>query len=190
MLRTIVATGCDSAHYDLVADLLASLTDAGREGLDVGLVHVGADTLPPALELAVDRVAHVADDEFVARGLKGFRLAHLMIKPRLPQLFPGYDVYVWLDGDTWVQDRAGLDQIVFCAQQADLCAHPELDPNYFRQKDPFRPSGRTLRFALRVRGSRAVRAVADVQRRRIRRHGGTRRSGRRGARNSSRSAER
>lgn len=136
MLKTIVATGCDSAHYDLVADLLASLTDAGREGLDVGLVHVGDDTLPPALESAVDCVAHVADDEFVARGLKGFRLAHLMIKPRLPQLFPGYDVYVWLDGDTWVQDRAGLDQIVYCAQQADLCAHPELDPNYFRQRIP------------------------------------------------------
>jgi hypothetical protein len=133
---TLVATGCDSAHYELVIDLLASLTDAGREGLTVGFVHIGDDAVPPAIEGAVDHTVHLTDDSFVTDGLRGFRLAHLMIKPRLPELFPGYDTYVWLDGDTWVQNRVGLDQIIHCAQFADLCAHPELDPNYFHERIP------------------------------------------------------
>jgi hypothetical protein len=134
--KTIIVTGCDSAHYDLVVDLLTSLTDAGRDGLAVGFVHVGDDALPPEIEAAVDCVAHVAADAVHGADLRGFRLAHLTIKPRLPEFFPGYEVYVWLDGDTWVQNRVGLDQIIQCAQLADMCAHPELDPNYFREPIP------------------------------------------------------
>ena len=136
MPRTIVVTGCDSAHYDLVADLLISLTDVGRDGLAVGFVHIGDDAVPAEIEAAVDCIVHVADNGFHANGLRGFRLAYLAIKPRLPDFFPGYDTYVWLDGDTWVQNRAGLDQIVQSAPFAALCAHPELDPNYFRTTMP------------------------------------------------------
>ena len=132
MSRTIVVTGCDSAHYDLVTDLLTSLTDAGREGLTVGFIHVGDDAVPAEIEAAVDCMVHVPDDGFHANGVRGYRLAYLGIKPRLPDLFPGYETYVWLDGDTWVQNRAGIDQIVQSAQFAAVCAHPELDPNYFR----------------------------------------------------------
>jgi hypothetical protein len=136
LTRTIVITGCDAAHYELVIDLLNSLTDAGREGLAVGFVHVGDDAVPPAIEAAVDYVAPVTDDVFQAQQLSGLRLSYLMVKARLPEFFPGYDTYVWLDGDTWVQNRVGLDQIIHCAQLADLCAHPEIDPNYFREPIP------------------------------------------------------
>jgi hypothetical protein len=134
--KVIVVTGCDSAHYDLVSDLLASLGDAGREGLAVGFVHIGDDAVPDQIAASVDSVAHVADNAFFVEGARGFRFAYLGIKPRLPEFFPGYETYVWLDGDTWVQNRVGLDQIIHCAQLADMCAHPELDPNYFREPIP------------------------------------------------------
>jgi len=133
--RTIVVTGCDSAHYDLVLDLLTSLSDAGREGFTVGFVHAGEGPIPPAIKAAADCVAQVTDQD-PAHQLRGYRLAYLMVKARLPEFFPGFDVYVWLDGDTWVQNRIGVDQVIASAQLADLCAHPELDPNYFRVKVP------------------------------------------------------
>jgi hypothetical protein len=136
LIKTIIVTGCDAAHYDLAIDLLTSLSDVGRHGLTVGFVHVGDDAVPPEIETAVDCVAHVVDDVFLANRLPGLRLSYLMIKARLPEFFPGYDVYVWLDGDTWVQNRVGLDEVIHCAQFADLCAHPELDPNYFREPIP------------------------------------------------------
>ena len=134
--KVIVVTGCDSNHYDLVLDLLTSLTDAGREGLTVGFVHIGSAPAPAAIEAAADQVVHVVDDKDPAEKRRGYLLSYLAVKPRLPELFPGFDVYVWLDGDTWVQNRAGVDQVIQCAQFADLCAHPELDPNYFRVKLP------------------------------------------------------
>lgn len=130
--NTLVVTGCDAGHYSLVAELLASLTDTGREGYDVGFVHVGDDEIPPEIANRVDRVADLGGDTFLETHSEGFRLAYLGVKPRLPELFPGYDTYVWLDGDTWVQNRVGIDQIVHCAQLADFSAHPELDPNYHR----------------------------------------------------------
>lgn len=141
--KVIIVTGCDSAHYELAIDLINSLTDAGRVGLTVGFVHVGDDAVPSAIESAVDCMVHVADDVFIANQLSGSRLAYLMIKARLPEFFPGYDIYVWLDGDTWVQNRIGLYQIIQCAHFADMCAHPELDPNYFRERIP---SALLLRF--------------------------------------------
>jgi len=132
----IVVTGCNAAHYDLVSDLLTSIDDVGRTGLTIGFVHVGEDEVPAEISGRVDRMVHVSDAAAAPALRVGFPLAHLMIKARLPEFFPGHDTYVWLDGDTWVQNRVGLDQIIHCAQFADLCAHPELDPNYHRERAP------------------------------------------------------
>jgi len=95
-------TGCDSAHFDLAADLVASLRDASGLAVTIGFIHVGDDPLPPAIAERVDHVAQVTGDRFHAEQRRGFRLAYLMVKPRIPELFPGYDAYIWLDGDTWV----------------------------------------------------------------------------------------
>lgn len=132
MPSTLVVTGCDVHHFPLAADLLASLTDAGREGFDVGFVHVGDEELPADIANRIDRLAQLRGDTFHQTYAEGLRLSYLAVKARLPELFPGYDLYVWLDGDTWVQNRVGLDQVIHCARLADFSAHPETDPNYHR----------------------------------------------------------
>lgn len=136
MSGAIVVTGCDAAHYDLATDLLTSLRDACGGEVTIGFIHVGDDPVPQAIETAADHIVHVADDRFLGDGRRGFRIAYLAIKPRIPEFFPGYDVYIWLDGDTWVQNPVGLDQLVHCAGLADICMHPELDPNYYAQIYP------------------------------------------------------
>ena len=136
MANPIIVTGCDAAHYDLVTDLLTSLDDVGRAGLTIGFVHVGDDAVPDAIQSRVDRMVHLSLADSDPNLRHGFPLSHLMVKARIPEFFPGHDTYIWLDGDTWVQNRAGLDQLVHCAQLADCCAHPELDPNYFRLQAP------------------------------------------------------
>jgi hypothetical protein len=126
----IVITGCDAAHYDLAADLLASLRDACVNQLTIGFIHVGDVPVPPAIEMVADQVVHVSDDRFLRDQRRGFRLAYLSVKARLPEFFPGYEVYVWLDGDTWVQNAEGLGQVIESARHGDVCMHPERDPNY------------------------------------------------------------
>jgi hypothetical protein len=136
LTRAIIVTGCDLAHQDLATDLLASLRDACGRSVTIGFVQVGDDPLPQALADTADLVAHLPDDTFHRDQRLGFRLAYLMVKPRLPELFPDFDLYIWLDGDTWVQNAAGLDQLAQAARLADIALHPELDPNYFATPFP------------------------------------------------------
>ena len=136
MNRSIIITGCDSAHYALASELLASIRDRCGGSVTVGFINVG-DTTPPFEVLsAADHVVNVPDDEFHRGARRGFRLAYLQVKPRMPEFFPGYETYIWLDGDTWVQNPAGLQQLVHCAGLADVCVHPERDVNYLGPDNP------------------------------------------------------
>ncbi len=134
--RTLVVTGCDANHYDLAADLVESLRNACGARVEIGFINVGEGPAPETIRGGVDLVAEAPDPAFQAGALKGFRLAYLGVKARLPDLFPGYDVYVWLDADTWVQNPVGLEQIVQSAALADVCMHPEQDPNYYAAMYP------------------------------------------------------
>jgi hypothetical protein len=130
LTSSIIVTGCDAAHFELAIDLVTSLRDARGSAVTIGFIHVGEEALPPALASAVDHVARVADDEFRAAPRKGYRLSYLGVKTRIPEFFPGFDTYIWLDGDTWVQNPVALDHLLHCAGLADICMHPERDPNY------------------------------------------------------------
>jgi len=134
--RVIVVTGCDEHHFHLAADTLASLRDLGPAGFDIGFVHVGPADLPGEMAAAADKVARVDDAEYRARPRQGFALAYLGVKARLPEFFPGYDVYVWLDGDTWVQNVVGIATLVEAAKTGDIGAHLESDINYARTPHP------------------------------------------------------
>ena len=131
MTRTIVVTGCDEAHHPLAAELLTSLRNVCGRSVTIGFVQVGDATPPEAITAAADHVAQVRDADFRSETRQGLPLAYLGVKARLPELFPGYETYVWLDGDTWLQNAAGLGQISHAANLADIAMHPELDPNYY-----------------------------------------------------------
>lgn len=128
-MKTIVVTGCDANHYGLAAELLASLqADVGRRHA-IGFVQVGEGT-PPPIVATVDATVKLVPDAVIGPG-EGFRLAHEGVKSRLPEFFPGYDLYIWLDADTWVQQPVGLADIAAAAQLADVSVHSQGDPNYF-----------------------------------------------------------
>lgn len=138
MPNAIVVTGCDANHHDLAADLLASLKAITPRPFATGFINIGAGPLPEAIASAVDAVVEIADEAFAAMGGRGFRLGYLGVKPSLPRLFPGYDIYVWMDADTWVQNAAGLDAYLHCARLADIAAAPESDRSYFQVEQPSR----------------------------------------------------
>ncbi len=51
-------------------------------------------------------------------------------RPFLRELFPGYDVYVWLDADTFVQSPTGLEWLVRAATHAGTAVVPAVDRSY------------------------------------------------------------
>ena len=140
MSGILVVSGCDDHHHGLAADLIASL-NATRDGsFDIGFVNIDDGARGRELQRSVDRYATIASG---ADGgtLRGYKIAFMKLKARLPSLFPGYGTYVWLDGDTWVQNAAGIRNAVRAAAQADIAIHPELDTHYVNARIP---SDRTL----------------------------------------------
>lgn len=131
---TIVTAG-DAGYFGLLTDLLASLRRGLNERLyplsilDVGLSGTQADSLrrdygavvrDPGWDISYPRQAHVRD-----------YLKAMTARPHLPKHFPGYDIYLWLDADCWVQDATVLDIFIRGAAAGDLAIVPEIDRGYW-----------------------------------------------------------
>lgn len=54
------------------------------------------------------------------------RVKCLTARPFLPKLFPGYDQYLWMDADTWIQSGKALQPFIAAADTADIAIVPEL----------------------------------------------------------------
>lgn len=134
--KVIVVTGCDANHYGLAQGLIASLSEIADRTFDIGFVQVDSTPAPAEITDSVQRLHVLVPDNLEIWGGKGFLLAALAVKARLPEFFPGYDVYVWLDGDTWIQQAAGLDEIISQAAMADVCINPQIDRAYFKCNYP------------------------------------------------------
>jgi hypothetical protein len=102
--------------YDALACFDLGLSAPNRAWLERHAAHVVAPgwDLPVA---AAEQAAHPA-------------LRALTVRPFLPRYFPGYDVYLWIDADAWVQERFALDWYIAIAAGGSLAITPEVDRAY------------------------------------------------------------
>ncbi len=132
--KRAVITGADGKFTDFAEDLLQSIRQF--EGLDFDLCFIcmGKD------QQLRDMAAKYCDEVVVFDNPKPHQHGNVIsangLKPLLPQIFPGYDDYMWIDADVWVQNPIGFKQVFAAAQRADLAIHPELDPHYYMQTSP------------------------------------------------------
>jgi lipopolysaccharide biosynthesis glycosyltransferase len=139
--RTIIISAADAPYWPLLSGMLNSV-DRGRKAanfdvgiLDLGLLpdqlarlrSYGASVLIPQWDYDISR--------FPVNVPKFFKA--MTARPRLTSYFPGYDVYIWLDADCWVQDWRAIEMLVLAAQNFDLAAVPEVDRSY----DPYFKNG-------------------------------------------------
>jgi hypothetical protein len=128
--------------------LLASIRDsARRNAFDIGIFDLG---LEPAQHGALAQEGlllaapqwhyELRDSTAQARpGVQG-----MMARPHLSRYFPGYDVYVWLDADCWVQDWEAVRLYIEFAQSVGFAVAPECHRGY----SPFYASMTVPGFAL------------------------------------------
>lgn len=134
--RAIVVTGGDARHFPLAIGMLRSLNDTGvHRRYAIGFIDSGLTPAQRRMLPANRMTVRETDWDFdfptraeLARNAPGLRT--LVGKLRMRELFPGYDVYVWLDADTWVQDPVAIDHIVAAATRSGLAAAFELDRGY------------------------------------------------------------
>ena len=134
--KTIIISATDQMYVPLAQDLFTSILNLKfKAPFDLGLLDIGiTDDQRKDFERAGVRVVKAETDiEYPQRGQweaarPGLRA--LTAQPFLRRYFPGYDFYIWLDADIWVQtpeaidammDEASRTQTVFIAPELDRC---------------------------------------------------------------------
>jgi hypothetical protein len=125
----IAITGGDAAYFELMRDCIGSLRSVPQgRALALGVLDCGLT--PEQQEWCRAQGATLAvpkwDFDFPARvGLKdGYKA--LTARPFLPRYFPGHDVYLWIDGDCWIQQGDALALFVAAARTGKLAVAPEI----------------------------------------------------------------
>jgi hypothetical protein len=137
--KAIIVTAADKQYTTLAKDLIGSLRVAPfKIRPDIGMLDVGLDSEGRNWFEAQDvRVVPVKSDiDYPLREKweaenPGHRT--LTARPFLRDYFPGYDVYIWIDADMWVQTPEAIDTMIVAAADSPaihICA--ELDRCYTR----------------------------------------------------------
>lgn len=132
--KTILITGCDRRYYPLLQDFVASVADnGGLERVAFGIFDLDFE---PAQR---DWLARYATCIVPARSPLekklpyndgGRRTLPSLVRPFFPELFPGYDVYIYSDVDVWVQDWTGFERFVDGARRDGLAICAQENPSY------------------------------------------------------------
>lgn len=151
-MRVCLVTSADQKYTPLLRELLASIhaqPQAGRTFAGMGIIDAGLS--PDTREELQAGGCLVADGiwpiPLSAKRIGGREFLKACVsRPFIPQLFPGFDVYVWLDADTWVQDWSAIDLLIKGAMKSGLAVVPQVDRAYGKTMRlgwlgplPFRP---------------------------------------------------
>jgi hypothetical protein len=125
-MRIIIVTASNEAYGPFLDGLLASLGQwKGSPRADIACFDVGLS--PGRRSTVARRVTHLIDpgwDLEVDRDLREQQpaLRAVTVRPFLPHYLPGYDIYLWIDADAWVQERFAITQLIDGAAQGALAA--------------------------------------------------------------------
>ena len=59
------------------------------------------------------------------------------MRPFLPSHFPGYDIYLWIDADVWLQDWRGVELYRRGAESRNITVTPHSDRSYISNLSVF-----------------------------------------------------
>jgi hypothetical protein len=131
--RTVIVTAADEKFFSLLQGLLLSIRDKRTaDGFSIGVLDVGltAEQLAWLGDFA-DLVVVPEWDLQVPDEVRSQRPEmSLTARPFLPKYFPGFDVYLWIDADVWVQEWSGLDLYIAGANANALAATAEVHRAY------------------------------------------------------------
>jgi hypothetical protein len=143
--RLLIASGADRNYFPLLRDTVLSIL-AHRQDQAIGILDLGLDREHRKwLSLRVHHLVRPDWDlDFPRREEMPETFKAQVARPFLPRHFPGYDIYLWIDADAWLQDGRAIDLYVNAAGNDKLAITPEIDRAYKRHYKRPKPFGWTL----------------------------------------------
>ena len=135
--RFIIISAINDYYFPLLTDLLRSLRACKTSfAFDIGILDVGLnkDNIQQLASFDVFIKQPGIDIDYpgrVAWELKSPYFRAMTSRPSLPSYFPGYDAYMWIDADAWVQTPEALETMLLnAANDTDLYIASEYDLAY------------------------------------------------------------
>src|SRR5207244_3372753 len=120
-VRLLIASGADREYFPLLRDTVLSIRahrpDVALGILDLGLGGEQWDWLASRVECLV---RPACEREFPHRSQTPETFKAQVARPFLRRHFPGYDIYLWIDADAWLQDGRAIDLYVSAAGREKL----------------------------------------------------------------------
>jgi hypothetical protein len=131
-LESVLITGADAGYFDLLEDLLRSLKKTGAiPARPIGILDFGlTDEQLRILRGYSDLIVKPHFDLRVPPALRRQAELGRLSRPFLPQYFPGFEYYVWIDADIWVQDARFIDDYLAAARRTGLAIVKESERAY------------------------------------------------------------
>lgn len=127
--KTIAITGGDANYFDLLRDCVGSLraTEEGR-AMTLGILDCGLTAEQRAWFAGQGALFVVPEWDFDFPGRAKLKDGYkaLTARPFLPRYFPGFDLYLWIDADCWVQQGDAIALFLAAARTGKLAVAPEI----------------------------------------------------------------
>lgn len=135
-MRILFVSSADSRYFPLLREWIASLRAFPQsKDMDIGIINAGLDEEQCQILTTQDQVTAIAAPDWpcplAAHRIKGRDFLKACVsRPFIPQLFPGYDLYIWMDADTWLQDWQAVEWLIAGASKNALAICPQTDRAY------------------------------------------------------------
>ena len=131
--NVMIVTGANSSYFYFAQGLIRSIRDK-REGKDIAICFLDLDCRDDELAwLAVFGVSVKKpgwDFDFPGCDDMPNYFKAMTVRPNLPDHFPEYDVVIWMDADTWIQDWSALELYVEGVERKGFAITPEVHASY------------------------------------------------------------
>jgi hypothetical protein len=128
----IIVTAADGRYFELAQDLILSIQACWSAPVPLGFVDLGLH--PEQIDwLSRRNVAVVSpqtDLDLRDVGPPSPASMSLLVRPYLDTLFPGHDVYLWVDADIWLQTWEGMQSLYEEAAAKGACVVHEREKAY------------------------------------------------------------
>lgn len=137
MTKTIFVSSSDSNYFPMLIEWVHSVRRFPQsEGIDIGILNAGLTQ--EQIETLRSVGCNVVDAQWPCplpeKKIKGKEyLKSCVCRPFLPSYFPGYDMIVWMDADTWIQKWEPVEMFMAAAQRGRMALTSQADRAYPRQ---------------------------------------------------------